>query len=139
MQQTLGKPWRAMILKDNDGDVGIALAKWEGVVAGKPGVKGVPGKFWRIKSPKEQKHSLNISLLVPSSFIGRSKEQTGVAGTPGVKGDPGHFELTYLNLRSGKVNKITLPAGEEESRRFQCLLGESRAVADLANGEIIVR
>ena len=43
MQQTLGKPWRAMILKDNDGDVGIALASWEGAVAGKPGVKGVPG------------------------------------------------------------------------------------------------
>ena len=32
-----------MILKDNDGDVGIVLASWEGAVAGKPGVKGVPG------------------------------------------------------------------------------------------------
>ena len=61
-----------------------------------------------------------------------------MAGTPGVKGDPGHFELTYLNLRSGKVTHITL-TGEDRSRPFQCLLGESRAMADLANGEIIVR
>ena len=107
----MGKPWRAMILKDNDGDVGIALASWEGFVAGKPGVKGVPG----------------------------SQGQTGVAGTPGVKGDPGHFELKYLNLRSGEVTKIKLPADGDKSRRFQCHLGSSRAVTDLANGMIAVR
>ena len=62
-----------------------------------------------------------------------------MAGTPGVKGDPGHFEMTYLNLRSGKVTQIRLPAGEDVRRRFQCNLGESRAVADLASGEILVK
>ena len=62
-----------------------------------------------------------------------------MAGTPGVKGDPGHFEMTYLNLRSGRVTKMRLPAGEDERRRFQCTLGESSAVADLASGEILVR
>ena len=36
-----------MILKDNKGDVGIALARWVGFregVPGVPGVKGVRGK-----------------------------------------------------------------------------------------------
>ncbi len=32
-----------MLLKDNDGDVGIAFAVWEGYKAGVPGVSGVKG------------------------------------------------------------------------------------------------
>jgi hypothetical protein len=39
----LGKAWRAMILKDNEGDVAIALAVWEGYRAGVPGVSGSVG------------------------------------------------------------------------------------------------
>lgn len=33
--------WRAMVLKDNDGDVGILVAGWVGIIKG---VKGVPPK-----------------------------------------------------------------------------------------------
>ena len=65
MQQTLGKPWRAMILKDNDGDVGIALASWEGAVAGKPGVKGVPGIQRQIKWQDR-----NVNTFLPRSEQG---------------------------------------------------------------------
>ena len=42
-------PWRAMIIKDNDGDYGICVAAWKGVTKGVPGTKptahrkGVPG------------------------------------------------------------------------------------------------
>lgn len=32
-----------MLLKDNDGDVGIALGIWEGYKPGVPGVSGVQG------------------------------------------------------------------------------------------------
>ena len=39
-QAGLSAPWRAMLLKDNDGDVGICLAQWEGFKTGRPGVSG---------------------------------------------------------------------------------------------------
>ena len=35
-----GKPWRAMIIKDNEGDFGICVGAWVGVKKGVPGVKG---------------------------------------------------------------------------------------------------
>ena len=43
-------PWRAMLIKDNDGDFGICVAGWVGMRRGVPGVpgtsktRGVPGK-----------------------------------------------------------------------------------------------
>ena len=52
-ERFIDKPWRAMIIKDNDGDWGICMAAWVGMVPGKPGIKGtrqtrgvpgVPGK-----------------------------------------------------------------------------------------------
>ena len=48
-----GKPWRAMLIKDNEGDWGICIAAWVGMEPGRPGkpgtrwerpVKGVAGK-----------------------------------------------------------------------------------------------
>ena len=45
-QSSLAEPWRAMLLKDEKGDVGIVLARWLGFRPGKPGVagtKGIPG------------------------------------------------------------------------------------------------
>ena len=44
-----GVPWRAMIIKDNEGDFGICVGGWRGVKKGVPGVrgsgnrKGIPG------------------------------------------------------------------------------------------------
>ena len=35
-----GIPWRAMIIKDNEGDFGICVGAWVGVKRGIPGVKG---------------------------------------------------------------------------------------------------
>ena len=46
-QAALAEPWRAMLLKDDKGDVGIVVARWQGFRPGKPGVpgvKGIPGK-----------------------------------------------------------------------------------------------
>ena len=36
------KSWRGMLLKDNDGDWGVAVAAWRGMKKGQP---GVPGEF----------------------------------------------------------------------------------------------
>ena len=36
------KSWRGMLLKDNNGDWGVAVAAWRGMKKGQP---GVPGKF----------------------------------------------------------------------------------------------
>ena len=70
---------------------------------------------------------------------GRSRDQTGVAGIKGTKGNPGHFELTYLNLRSGKVTKLSLPReGGSKNRRFQFSMSTG-SVTDWATGEIVVR
>ena len=73
-----------MILKDNDGDVGIALANWEGVVAGKPGVKGVAGKFWLIKSVRNEREapppSTTLTSLSPFVHLQRSKQGTDGSG-----------------------------------------------------------
>ena len=50
-------PWRAMLIKDNEGDWGICAAAWKGMSAGKPGVpgtrykRGVPGKPGKILFP----------------------------------------------------------------------------------------
>lgn len=38
------KSWRGMLLKDNDGDWGVAVAAWRGMKKGQP---GVPGE-WRV-------------------------------------------------------------------------------------------
>ena len=62
-----------------------------------------------------------------------------MAGIKGTKGNPGHFELTYLNLRSGKVTKLTLPReGGSKNRRFQFSMSTG-SVTDWATGEIVVR
>ena len=37
------KSWRGMLLKDNDGDWGVAVAAWRGMKKGQP---GVPGEFY---------------------------------------------------------------------------------------------
>ena len=42
-QDNLNEPWRAMIIKDNDGDFSIVLARWVGLREGVPGVPGVRG------------------------------------------------------------------------------------------------
>ena len=34
------KSWRAMIIKDNEGDWGICVAVWRGMKKGTPGVPG---------------------------------------------------------------------------------------------------
>ena len=34
------KSWRGMLLKDNDGDWGVAVAAWRGMKKGQPGVPG---------------------------------------------------------------------------------------------------
>lgn len=48
-----GKPWRAMLIKDNEGDWGLCTAAWIGMEPGRPGkqgtrwerpVRGVAGK-----------------------------------------------------------------------------------------------
>ena len=36
------KSWRAMLIKDNEGDWGICVAVWRGMKKGKP---GIPGNF----------------------------------------------------------------------------------------------
>ena len=36
------KSWRGMLLKDNDGDWGVAVAAWRGMKKGQP---GIPGEF----------------------------------------------------------------------------------------------
>ena len=35
------KSWRGMLLKDNDGDWGVAVAAWRGMKKGQPGVPGI--------------------------------------------------------------------------------------------------
>ena len=42
------KSWRGMLLKDNEGDWGVAVAAWRGL---KKGQAGVPGKGPRKKNP----------------------------------------------------------------------------------------
>ena len=34
------KSWRGMLLKDNEGDWGVAVAAWRGMKKGQPGVPG---------------------------------------------------------------------------------------------------
>lgn len=47
--QLRNKPYRAMLIKDNDGDWGICTAAWLGMKAGTPGIpasrgrRGIPG------------------------------------------------------------------------------------------------
>ena len=40
----VGKNWRGMLIKDNDGDWALLTAAWLGMQAGKAGVPGRPGK-----------------------------------------------------------------------------------------------
>ena len=40
------KSWRGMLLKDNDGDWGVAVAAWRGMKKGQP---GVPGMFFFVQ------------------------------------------------------------------------------------------
>ena len=35
------KSWRGMLIKDNEGDWGVAVAAWRGMKKGEPGVSGV--------------------------------------------------------------------------------------------------
>ena len=37
------KSWRAMLIKDNEGDWGVCVAVWRGMKKGTP---GVPGKIY---------------------------------------------------------------------------------------------
>jgi hypothetical protein len=76
-------PWRAMVIKDNDGDWGICAATWSGLWAGEPGIPGTRGRTWK-KSP----------------------------GTPGVSGNPGYFEFVFKSLRTGAVKKLSWSDGE---------------------------
>jgi hypothetical protein len=39
-------PWRAILLKDNGGDVAIVLARWVGFIAGRAGVAGTQGTYY---------------------------------------------------------------------------------------------
>ena len=34
------KSWRGMLLKDNEGDWGVAVAAWRGMKKGQPGIPG---------------------------------------------------------------------------------------------------
>ena len=43
-EEDLSKPWRAMVLKDSDGDVAVIVAEWVGKVNGVPGVRGRRGQ-----------------------------------------------------------------------------------------------
>ena len=36
------KSWRAMLIKDNEGDWGICVAVWRGMKKGTPGIPGKP-------------------------------------------------------------------------------------------------
>ena len=38
--QFLHSPWRGMLIKDNEGDWGICVAAWKGMVPGRPGTSG---------------------------------------------------------------------------------------------------
>ena len=38
------KSWRGMLLKDNQGDWGVAVAAWRGMKKGQPGVPGEEGE-----------------------------------------------------------------------------------------------
>jgi hypothetical protein len=38
------KSWRGMLLKDNEGDWGVAVAAWRGMKKGQPGVPGTRGQ-----------------------------------------------------------------------------------------------
>ncbi len=40
--QQMATPWRGMLLKDNQGDVAVVVARWLGQVQGRPGIKGTP-------------------------------------------------------------------------------------------------
>ena len=44
------KSWRGMLLKDNDGDWGVAVAAWRGMKKGQPGVPGIYPVFSSTKS-----------------------------------------------------------------------------------------
>ena len=35
------KSWRGMLIKDNEGDWGVAVAAWRGMKKGEPGVSGI--------------------------------------------------------------------------------------------------
>ena len=80
-----------MILKDNDGDVGIALAVWEGLVVGKAGVKGVPGTcIYYMSTPRSSISAGSPARRPNSEFLSsvrRSKQ--GSNGSGGDKGDEG--------------------------------------------------
>ena len=41
------KSWRGMLLKDNEGDWGVAVAAWRGMKKGQPGVPGSLSIFYR--------------------------------------------------------------------------------------------
>ena len=43
------KSWRGMLLKDNDGDWGVAVAAWRGM---KKGQAGIPGKVLPVYSQR---------------------------------------------------------------------------------------
>ena len=38
------KSWRGMLLKDNQGDWGVAVAAWRGMKKGEPGIPGIEEK-----------------------------------------------------------------------------------------------
>ena len=44
------KSWRGMLIKDNEGDWGVAVAAWRGMEKGRPGVPGRIGLKFQVGS-----------------------------------------------------------------------------------------
>ena len=51
------KSWRGMLLKDNEGDWGVAVAAWRGMKKGQP---GIPGNNHNLQPPQ---------IVTPAAFF----------------------------------------------------------------------
>ena len=91
------KPWRAMLIKDNEGDWGLCAAAWFGM---EPGIPGKPGTRWQ-------------------------RPVRGVPGKPGYF--KMLFKNLRLKEKKGKgecllsaLNRFLLADVEEKKKRWYC-------------------
>ena len=97
-------PWRAMLIKDNDGDWGICVATWAGMKAGRPGVVGMimgnPGYCKLIFKSLRTKMTQTLYLPSKLDFVTKNRKTIWCA--------KGHYNFSvfdacpmYVDLEKG--------------------------------------
>ena len=103
--------WRAMIIKDNEGDWALCAAAWKGMKAGISFKSLFPVKLevetgTRIVGKLTNEINLQFDFY---SGVQGVPGRPGHKGVRGIPGSPGYFKMFYKNLRTGENESFTLP------------------------------